>query len=155
MSKNKKQGYYINSNKHTDTKHAYGRKCVYCGRELANEKAKFYAHVHTREFPVCSEECKGKTEEYVAKDKKFKWFFYMGLIICAVVILIGALLGGKPQIVYPGITIGGLAIFFFPYPISSFETFLGTSIKRVTGITKTLGLVFILIGIFFLIALTR
>ncbi len=136
------------------SKYASGTKCVYCGKKLLIEQDNIYAKVHTRSFPVCSDRCKENTEKYVKQDSKYKIYLYLLLIVCSIFILIGAFAGEQPLIVFPGLAIGGLGLLLFPYPITSFETFLGTSIKFVTNLTRIIGVIIIVAGIFFAIVLS-
>lgn len=129
-------------------------QCVYCGKNLENGKAPFRAKAITRDFPVCSETCKEATEAYVEKDKKLKVFLYLVLFFAAIGIFIGAIFGENPKIYCPCVMAAGLAFIFFPYPISSFETFLDNSIKSVTRLTRLIGLIVFAAGLFFLLYLT-
>lgn len=148
-----KRSYYVPGQKKAKKpdKHAYGMQCVYCGKKLDQtvpEKDKLYAKATTRQFPVCCEECKKGVEDYVAADKKNKIHFYQVLTICMFMSLIGALFN-KWWISFPGMIVGGLAFIIFPYPITSFETFLNYSIKGMTRLVRIIGLVILAAGVAF------
>ena len=144
----KKKGVYLTGKK--NDKRAQGRTCVYCGKQMITDKAPFYVKVKTREFPVCSAECQKGTEAYLANDRKYKLPFYLCLMVCAVMVLIGAFMGENPYFLYPALMIGGFGVAVFPYPISNFETFFSSPIKRTTLITRVIGIGFLLLGAFFL-----
>ena len=105
-------------------KFASGTKCVYCGKKLSIEQENIYAKVHTRSFPVCSDRCKENTEKYVKQDSKYKIYLYLLLIVCSIFILIGAFAGEQPLIVF------------------------------VTNLTRIIGVIIIVAGIFFAIVLS-
>ena len=152
MSQNTRRGVYPSYNKQKDDgKRANGRKCVYCGKPVSEYNAPFYATAITREFPVCSEACKAGVEAYVEKDRKFKPVLYVLMFFGSIGVFIGAIFGEHPMIVYPCITLIGAAMAIFPYPIYSFETFLGTSIKTVTLLMRLIGVVIFGVGVFFLV----
>lgn len=126
-------------------------KCVYCGKKI--EEGKYKAKAITREFPVCSEECAGKTERYVAQDKKYKIVLYVIIFICAVGILLNVLANRGMQLIYAVQILAGLGFLLFPYPVSSFESFYSCSISKVKLISRIIGLFFILWGTFLLVNL--
>jgi len=130
-----------------------GKYCVYCGKWIMYPTAPYYAKITTRVAPCCCEECKAKTEKYVSNDKNYKVVLYLLLFIAALGVFTGALFNQNPRIVYPCVTGVGLAMMIFPYPISSFETFLITPISTVTLLTRILGLIISAAGIFFFIHL--
>lgn len=117
-------------------------KCVYCGKALPENK--LMAKVHTRSFGVCCECCREQTERYVRQDKRFKTALYLLVFAGGLGFLISAFFGGSGPLhmlgAYIGQLVAGLAFIAFPYPVSSFETFHAMSIRRVTWITRAIGL---------------
>ena len=130
---------------------AEGLYCVNCGKFFENGHAPLEVRAISRDFPVCSEECKAATERYVENDKKYKTVLYLIMFFAAIGIFIGALFSENPKIYCPCVMAVGLAFIMFPYPISSFETFLNHSIKKITLLTRTLGVIILGAGTFFLI----
>lgn len=123
-------------------------KCVYCGRDLPEKP--FKAKAHTRKFDVCSEECKEKTERYVAQDKRFKTLMYLMIFVGGIGFVVSAMFGkGANSMLgaYIGQIIAGVAFLFFPYPITSFESFHAMSIKGVTRLCRIIGIVLVVWGI--------
>lgn len=146
-----KKNYYIKKKEKKPDKHAYGNQCVYCGKKLDTtlpEKEKLYAKATSRKFPVCSEECAKGVEEYVEADRTHKKHFYWLLMICAFASLIGALLN-LWWVSFPGMVVGGCAFLIFPYPFTSFDTFLNYGIKDLTRVTRIIGFVILAAGVFF------
>lgn len=130
---------------------AKGDRCVCCGRPVPLDSPPFLAVAHTRKFPVCSKQCLAETESYVYQDKRYKVHFYIMLFLCAALILIGSLNNESPIFIYPAISVAGLDLILFPYPITSFETFFSCSICRLKLICRILGVLLLLLGILFLI----
>lgn len=132
-------------------------KCVYCGKALPEKK--LMAKVHTRSFGVCCEACREQTERYVQMDKRFKTALYLLVFAGGLGFLISAFFGGDGPLhmigAYIGQLIAGLAFVAFPYPISSFETFHAMSIRRVTGITRLVGLALSLSAVVLMILTVR
>lgn len=132
-------------------------KCVYCGKALPENK--LMAKVHTRSFGVCCETCREQTERYVQMDKRFKTALYLLVFAGGLGFLISAFFGGDGPLhmigAYIGQLIAGLAFVAFPYPISSFETFHAMSIRRVTGITRLVGLALSLSAVVLMILTVR
>lgn len=123
-------------------------KCVYCGKDLPEKP--FKAKVHTRSFQVCCEDCKVKTEEYVACDKRYKTIMYMMIFLGGIGFIASAVFaGGEKHMLgaYIGQIVAGLAFFFLPYPITSFESFNYMSIKSVTLLCRIIGVVLFIWGI--------
>lgn len=132
-------------------------KCVYCGKALPENQ--LMAKVHTRSFGVCCETCREQTERYVRMDKRFKTALYLLVFAGGLGFLISAFFGGDGPLhmigAYIGQLIAGLAFVAFPYPISSFETFHAMSIRRVTGITRLVGLALSLSAVVLMILTVR
>lgn len=130
---------------------AEGSKCTYCGKKLdmSNPEAVQYAKAIKRYFPVCSTECESEVTKYVANDKKHKKHFYTMFTVCAFTTLIGVLIN-RPVVSFVGVIIGGLSMVLYPYPITSFETFVNNSIKTTTKIVIVIGTIITLAGMFFL-----
>lgn len=129
---------------------ASGSRCVYCGKPVAQDRPPFLAQARTRRFPVCSEACRGSVERYVLLDQQRKKFLYLGLFFCAVLVLISALWGSNFYLMSAAVILGGAAFLAFPFPITSFETFLGCSIRTVNRICRVVGAVLLLAGILLL-----
>lgn len=130
---------------------AEGDQCTYCGKKLTDvpDENRLYAKAIKRYFPVCSETCETQVRNYVENDRKHKKHFYTMLTVCAFTTLIGVLLN-RPTVSFIGIIIGGLSLVLYPYPITSFETFVNNPIKTTTRIVMILGTILTLIGMFFL-----
>lgn len=130
---------------------AKGDQCIYCGKKLKDisEEEKLYAKAIRRYFPVCSIECENEVTKYVENDKKHKKHFYTMFTVCAFTTLIGVLIN-RPVVSFIGVIIGGLSMVLFPYPITSFETFVNNSIKTTTRIVMVIGTIITLAGMFFL-----
>ncbi|MBR0598247.1 hypothetical protein [Sinanaerobacter chloroacetimidivorans] len=126
-------------------------KCVYCGKKIKEET--YLAGASTREFPVCSKECKEDTEQYVRMDKKYKLYMYLAIFVAAVSILLNLVLSKGMTLIYVMQILAGFAFLLFPYPISSFESFYSCPIRTVVWICRVIGVFFILFGIYLLIAL--
>lgn len=120
-------------------------KCVYCGNYVY--KKNFHVKVITRNFNVCSQECKEKTEDYVRNDKKYKITLYMMMFVAAIIILLTLVLDKGMKSIYMVQILAGFAFFLFPYPVSSFGSFYSCSIRNVKVICKVIGLFFILFGV--------
>lgn len=130
---------------------AEGHKCTYCGKKLdmSNPDEVNYAKAIKRYFPVCSDTCEQEVTKYVENDRKHKKHFYTMLTVCAFTTLIGVLIN-KPIVAFIGVIIGGLSFVIYPYPITSFETFVNNSIKTTTRIVIIIGTIITLAGMFFL-----
>ena len=117
-------------------------KCVYCGKDLPEKPLK--AKIRTRSFAVCCEACKKQTEEYVKRDKRFKTALYLLVFVGGLGFLGSAFFGGEGELrmlgAYIGQLVAGLACLFFPYPVSSFESFHAMSIRGVTRLTRGIGI---------------
>lgn len=127
-------------------------KCVYCGKNLALEN--IFAKAHTREFGVCSNNCKSKTEDYVQKDKKYKLSMFLLILLGGLGFMASILFGNgenNMMLAYLGQILAGIAFLLFPYPIVSFETFFTTPIKKIIVISKVVGIFFIVWGIVLLL----
>lgn len=129
---------------------ARGDKCVCCGLPVRSEKPPFLVDVKTRRFPVCSEACVAHTKAFVEKDQRFKRFFYYGLVICALLILIGSAANESPYLIFSGVCVAGLTMILFPYPVSYFNSFFACPIRRVTLLTRLIGVAITALGAFFL-----
>lgn len=130
-----------------------GEFCVYCGKWIMSPEAPFYANINTRVAPCCCSECRDKTEKYVEQDKTYKIVLYAIMFIAALGVFTGALFSQNPRVVYPCVCGVGLAMLFFPYPITSFETFLRSPIRKVTAMTRIIGAVILAAGLFFFVNL--
>ena len=130
---------------------AEGNKCTYCGKKLdmSDLEKVNYAKAIKRYFPVCSTECENEVTKYVENDRKHKKHFYTMFTVCAFTTLIGVVIN-RPIVSFIGVIIGGLSMVLFPYPITSFETFVNNSIKTTTRIVIILGTLITLAGMFFL-----
>lgn len=128
---------------------AHWDRCVYCGRPVSVEAPPFIAAGRTRRFPACSEACKNATEAYVQADRKGKLGLYLILMVCAVIILIAALGGQQNVLMYAAVLLAGIGFLVFPYPITTFETFQSCCIRRVTQISRGLGVILILLSLAF------
>ena len=130
---------------------AKGDQCTYCGKKIDTSKPDEieYAKAIKRYFPVCSSECENEVAKYVENDKKHKKHFYTMLTVCAFMTLIGAITNHS-IIAFIGVIIGGLSFMIFPYPITSFETFVNNSIKTTTKIVRVIGALITIAGLFFL-----
>lgn len=151
--KPKKNSNYKPANyRYDEAEIARGDKCVCCGLPVYAEDPPFLVPIHTRRYPVCSEKCAEHTTRYVAQDQKFKRFFYYGLVICAMLILIGSIANESPYLIFSGVCVAGLDMILFPYPVSYFNSFFSCPIRRVTLLTRLIGVVLTALGIFFLVA---
>ena len=130
---------------------AEGNKCTYCGKKLdmSNPNEVNYAKAIKRYFPVCSKNCENEVTKYVANDRKDKKHFYTMFTVCAFTTLIGVIIN-KPIVAFIGVVIGGLSFVLYPYPITSFETFVNNPIKTTTRLVIIIGTIITLAGIFFL-----
>ena len=130
---------------------AAGDQCTYCGKKLHDvaEEDRLYAKAIKRYFPVCSEACENEVTKYVENDKKHKKNFYTMLTVCAFTTLIGVIIN-RPIVAFVGVVIGGLSFVLFPYPITSFETFVNNPIKTTTRLVVIIGTILTLAGMFFL-----
>lgn len=130
---------------------AKGEQCTYCGKKLdtSNLNEIEYAKAIKRYFPVCSIECENELIKYVENDKKHKMHFYTMLTVCALMTLIGAITNYS-VVAFIGVVIGGLSFIIFPYPITSFETFVNNSIQTTTKIVRVIGILIFIVGLFFL-----
>nr|WP_319489874.1 TRASH domain-containing protein [uncultured Caproiciproducens sp.] len=129
-------------------------KCVYCGKNLPEKPLK--AKVHTRSFDVCCEDCKIAAEKYVGRDKRFKTALYLVIFLGGIGFIVSAMFcSGRYAMLaaYLGQTVAGLALFFLPYPVTSFETFHNMSIKGVTMLCRLIGAGLAVWGIVLLILL--
>ena len=126
-------------------------KCIYCGKNILDvpKDELLYAKAIRRYFPVCSETCANGVAKYVSDDKKHKIHFYWLLIICALLTTVGAF-ENIPIAAFVGVLIFGIAFLFFPYPITAFETFTNSPIKRTLMIIRIIGIIILLAGLFFL-----
>lgn len=134
-----------------------GERCVCCGKPLAEGGQAFVAQVQTRCFHTCSTACKEATERYVQADKRQKIWLYLILLLSAIGILISAVdqtKGAMHLLTYVSIFLAGFGFLVFPYPITSFETFLSCPIRRVTAISRGIGILFCALAVLFFI-LTR
>jgi hypothetical protein len=118
-------------------------KCVYCGKK--GEKLDHFKAV-TQYYPVCSDACKIKAQDYVKLDKRFKTPLYFIIFACAITILVSAIKGSASQMLYIAQIIFGAAMIILPFPISSFETFKKCPIRTVKLITRLVGLAFLAAG---------
>lgn len=116
-------------------------KCVCCGKSLPEKPIKVKAH--TRTFEVCSEDCKQDTQNYLAKDKRFKTALYLLVLLGGIGFAISAFFGGdspyRMVAAYTGQLIAGMAFLALPYPVISFESFHAMSIRGVTRLTRIIG----------------
>ena len=151
--KKKRPSEYLEATPAPKDNIAPGDRCVYCGKALSPESGQWLVTVRTRSFPVCSDECREQADAYVQADRKNKKFLYLVLFLCAIAILIGSVVHDPSLFLYPAISLAGLGLILFPYPITSFETFFGCPIRRVVFISRILGGMLILLGIFFLLAI--
>jgi len=125
------------------------KKCVYCGKPCPKEP--FKAEGYTRNFAVCSADCKEKTETYLKNDKKFKLPMYLMVFIGGIAFMISAFLGDQTMIyAYSGQILAGIAFIIFPYPVSSFEAFFRMPIKQVTILIRLIGIFLTVFGIYLL-----
>ena len=131
-----------------------GDRCVYCGAQLnENPYNRSYALATTRSFPVCGEQCAAGVTAYVEADRRKKTGLYLVLAFCAVIVLVAALAGHQGAALYASIMVAGAGFVIFPYPVTSFETFLACPIKKATHITRGIGVALMVAGaIFFLFA---
>lgn len=126
-----------------------GERCVYCGKTLEAGGEPFEATVRSRKFHTCSASCKEETENYVRRDRQRKLWLYLILLLCAIGIIVSAL-GADTLFMYAGILLAGIGFLAFPYPVTSFETFLSCPIQRVTVITRAVGGLLCALGLLFL-----
>lgn len=129
-------------------------RCVYCGKTLPEKPYK--AKAHTRSFSVCSEDCRVRTEAYVARDKRFKLAMYLLIFLGGLGFLGSAVFGKGTHAMlgaYIGQIVAGAAFLLLPYPITSFETFHVTSIRKVTRLSRAIGAVLVVWGIVLLVLL--
>ncbi|MDO4312065.1 MAG: hypothetical protein Q4C52_03160 [Eubacteriales bacterium] len=127
--------------------------CVYCGSELGYKT--YWARAVTRNFKVCCPECKQKMEQYVEKDKKYKTLMYLMIFFAGISYLLSYTFGHGLVKNVPGYIaqlICGIAFAVFPYPIISFETFYKIPIRKTVMVCRVVGVLFLISGIFFLIA---
>lgn len=133
-----------------------GERCIYCGNSLGEGNNSFTAMVRIRRFHTCSAPCQAAAERYVQQDRKEKTWLYLIVFAGAIGIMVSALgiAGGATRFVmYGSILLAGLGFLLFPYPITSFETFLTCSIRKVTAISRGVGaLLCVLAVLFFLLA---
>lgn len=126
-------------------------KCVYCGKEY--ESGGTTINVSNGTFDVCSNECKKLTREYLNNDQKYKKRSYL-LIFCGSIgfIISTFLITGKYQLLpmYLGMIIMGASLIIYPYVFSSFITFTRYPIKKATLMVRIIGLVIVLLSLFFL-----
>ena len=149
MAKKKRKLVFTPREERPDRSRVECERCVYCGQRLSAEVPHDYAKVTVRSFAVCNEECRKGVEEYVLCDKKWKTALFITLGVAAAIILVAALFNMAGSILYVAFAIAGLGFIAFPYPVTSFETFQGCSIKTVTVITKAIGAVLILLAVVF------
>lgn len=129
-----------------------GERCIYCGNPLIEGKNSYAALVRTRRFHTCSALCQEAAERYVQQDRKKKTWLYLILFVGAVGIMISALgiAGGATRfLMYGSILLAGLGFLLFPYPITSFETFLSCPIRKVTAISRGVGILLCVLAILF------
>lgn len=119
--------------------YARGDRCVYCGKKVDPDAPPCTAAAHLRRFPVCGEPCRDAAEAYVRADHRYKTWFYLLLFACALVILVSALLGQEGLVMYLAVCAAGAGFALMPYPISSFETFQSTPIRRVILFCRVFG----------------
>ena len=128
-------------------------KCVYCGKEY--QEGGTTINVSNGTFDVCSNECKKLTREYLNNDMKYKQRSYL-LIFCGSIgfILSTFIFSGKYKLVpmYIGMLIMGTSLIIYPYIFSSFITFTRLPIKKANVMVKTVGVIIILLTLFFLIS---
>ncbi|QNK40874.1 eL24 family ribosomal protein [Caproicibacter fermentans] len=127
-----------------------GERCVYCGKPLEAGGEPFEATVKSRRFHTCCASCKEATERYVLLDKRKKVWLYLTLLLCAAGIIISAM-GAANLFMYGSILLAGIGFLAFPYPITTFETFLSCPIQRVTVITRAVGALLSVLGLLFLL----
>jgi hypothetical protein len=150
--KKKRPSEYLASASDPASNVAAGDRCVCCGRPISSDPP-LTVIVRTRSFPVCSEACRTETETYVQADRKNKIYLYLIFFICAIGILAGSLAHNQSLFLYPAISLAGVGLTLFPYPITSFETFFSCPIRRVTAVCRAVGVLLAVLGIFFLVAL--
>jgi len=122
-------------------------KCIYCGGELPQIAVK--AKAHTRYYDVCSNECGDKLHIYIEKDKKYKLPMFLIIFVGGAGFLISALFGQGDKAMsfaYIGQILAGFAFLLLPFPILFFETFHSVAIKKVTLISRIIGVFFIIWG---------
>lgn len=150
--KKKRPSEYLREPSNPAANIAPGDRCVYCGKPLGPESPALFVTVRTRSFPVCSAECRERADEYVRGDRKNKKFLYLVLFVCAVAILVGSIVRNSFLLLDPAVCLAGLGLILFPYPITSFETFSGCPMRRVTLVCRVLGVILIALGIIFFAA---
>ena len=120
-------------------------RCVYCGAPLPTVPVDCvmrdwtWVHAGTRFFPVCDARCAERAEGYLARDRARKRLLYLVLMLAAVIILVAALMELSGAMLYLATLIAGLGFILFPYPITSFETFLGCPMRATLRICRVLG----------------
>ncbi|NLH00297.1 MAG: hypothetical protein GX488_00085 [Clostridiales bacterium] len=140
------------STKNDKIEFAGGDRCVYCGNSVnGNDTVIAKARVKTRSFPVCGLSCKEAAESYVENDKRLKKYMYLLILASAACILISSLSAGMSFLMNIGVVIAGAAFVFLPYPISMFETFQHTPIRRVVAVCRVIGVILISVGVIFML----
>lgn len=115
------------------------------------DKSEIEAKVHTREFPVCCEICKNKTETYVKRDKKLKTVLYVIIFFVALGIIGSTFAGGSTTTARVCQIIAGVSLVLLPYPFVSFEIFSHVSLKTAVIVCRIFGFICIVLGVALLI----
>ncbi|MCI2058472.1 MAG: hypothetical protein LKJ80_04600 [Oscillibacter sp.] len=151
--KKKRPSEYLTPSADPSANVAQTDRCVYCGKALDPQAPPCLVTVRTRSFPVCGQACREGADAYVRSDRQRKKFLYLVLFFCAIAILIGSVIHDPSAFLYPAVCLAGLGLIFFPYPITSFETFFSCPIRRVVLICRIVGVILVILGVFFFAAL--
>jgi ribosomal protein L24E len=126
-------------------------RCLYCGKKIKTQT--YHVKVSNNTYPVCSEKCQSKAEEYIEKDKKHKTILYITMFFSCIGILVVSLFNDRSRIFYAIQICVGAAFLILPYPINSYDSLHNCSIKKLRLICRILGLFLIVFGIYLSIML--
>ena len=127
--------------------------CVFCGQPF--EERPLRVKVKERTFPICSETCKIATEQYLAKDKKYKLPLFLVIFVAAIIIMITAITEGNMLAANVMQILVGLAFILWPYPVANFTTFEKCPIQTTKRIIRIIGFILAFFGVILVINALR
>lgn len=134
-------------------KHSSSDACVFCGQPFGARPLR--VKVKERTFPVCSETCKHSTQDYLAKDKKYKLPLFLVIFVAAIVIMLTALRAGNMLGAHVMQVLVGLAFMVWPYPVANFTTFERCPIVTTKRIIRVVGFALAAFGIILVVHLRQ
>lgn len=114
---------------------AQPEKCVYCGKPA--DGGGYIINPGARhELPCCCPDCFERAEAFVARDKKFRIPFYLGLtaLVAANLVLLG--LQPDSRWAYLPMLGIGLLVAVFPYVFARYDRYQAIGLKRTNVIVR-------------------